>query len=242
MKIAVLLADTFKVDRHGNFGDMCKCMIQGVCSGAELDIFDAVAMQQPSNVSEYSGVIITSSTACSAFDDEPWVQHLQEYVRMLDQAKVRMVGLAFGHQIIAQALGGVVERNPHGWEVGLYSFPLTNAACRRLSHLCSWDGEKQIVQLLYFHQDHVRRLPAGAVPLGGTKLCAIEGFVKGDHILTFQGQPEFSAEVLEALLDARLCPPALLHEAKKLQSLQKPTDAEFVARRLTQFFQNPSIS
>jgi len=241
MKIAVLLADTVKVDRHGNFGDMCKRMIQGVCSGAELDIFDAVAMQRPSDLSEYCGVIITSSTTCSAFDSEPWVQHLQEYVRMLDQANVRMVGLAFGHQIIAQALGGVVERNPRGWEVGWKSFPLTTAACRRLGGLCSWDGEKQIVQLLYFHQDHVKQLPAGAVPLGGTKLCAIEGFVKGDHILTFQGQPEFSVDVLEALLDAGLCPPDLCHEAKELtlQALRKPTDAEFVALRLTEFFNNP---
>lgn len=84
-----------------------------------------------------------------------------------------MFGFCFGHQIIAQALGGHVERNPSGWEGSVLSFPLSEAGRQRLS------TSDAALALYYTHGDHVSSLPPGAQSLGGSKHTPVQGFFKG---------------------------------------------------------------
>ncbi|KAL1745215.1 class I glutamine amidotransferase-like protein [Schizophyllum fasciatum] len=180
----------------------------------------------------YAAVILTGSAA-SAYEDTPWITRLVAWVRALarDRPRVRIFGICFGHQIVARALGGACA--PAGtWEVGPTAVRLTDVgrAIFGREELC----------LQQMHRDHVPRAAPGSVLLGASAGCANQGMVwfygeggrggvEGErggeassatalppssiHILTVQGHPEFTAEIVDRMVDARaaagILPPAL---------------------------------
>lgn len=123
----------------------------------------------------------------AAYDDLPWIFTLQDWIREAAARKVPLVGICFGHQIIAQALGGHVERFPGGWGVGIREMEVLDA------DLLSYFPDRKM-RLIVNHHDQVTHLPEGAIPIASSDFCRYEGFRIGDHILTFQGHPEFTVD------------------------------------------------
>ena len=106
-----------------------------------------------------------------------------------------MVGICFGHQIIAKALGGVVSKSDKGWGVGIHTYELDKAP---------FDGAQSgQLKLVVSHQDQVHELPPGARNVVSNAHCDNAGFVMGDHIFTLQGHPEFIDEYSEAIMSFR---------------------------------------
>ena len=106
-----------------------------------------------------------------------------------------MVGICFGHQIIAKALGGVVSKSEKGWGVGIHTYELDEAP---------FDGAQSgQLKLVVSHQDQVHELPPGARNVVSNAHCENAGFVMGDHIFTLQGHPEFIDEYSEAIMSFR---------------------------------------
>ena len=130
--------------------------------------------------------LITGSNN-AAYDDLPWILSLQEWIRKAAARKVPLVGICFGHQVIAQALGGQVERYAGGWGVGIREMEVLDA------DLLFFFPDKKMC-LIVNHHDQVTRLPEGAIPLATSDFCRYEGFRIGRHILTFQGHPEFTVD------------------------------------------------
>ena len=120
----------------------------------------------------------------AAYDDLPWIFELQDWIREAAVRKAPLVGICFGHQIIAQALGGHVERFPGGWGVGIHEMEVLDA------DLFHYVPDRKM-RLIVNHHDQLTRLPEGAIPIASSDFCRYEGFRIGDHILTFQGHPEF---------------------------------------------------
>ena len=120
----------------------------------------------------------------AAYDNLPWIFTLQDWIREAVVRRVPLVGICFGHQIIAQALGGHVERFPGGWGVGIREMEVLDA------DLLPYFPDRKM-RLIVNHHDQVTRLPEGAIPIASSDFCRYEGFRIGDHILTFQGHPEF---------------------------------------------------
>ena len=133
-----------------------------------------------------------------------------------------MVGICFGHQIIAQALGGHVEKFDGGWSVGrqVYDFA---------------DGRK--MPLYAWHQDQVTRLPLGAKVTASTDFCQFAGFAIGSTVKTIQPHPEFTADYLKGIIEHRskgIVPDALRNAA--LASADEPVDGATFADEIEAFF------
>ena len=188
MKIGILqtgkspeqLAPTF-----GDYGNMFERMLDG--RGFEFRIYDILENEFPASIDEQDGWIITGSRF-GAYEDHDWIPPLESLIRDLHAAQSPMIGVCFGHQIIAQALGGKVEKYAGGWSVGRVEYPTT-------------DGE--ILPLFAWHQDQVVTAPKGAKTVASTEFCAHAAFTIGDHIYTIQPHPEFDAAFVTGLANTR---------------------------------------
>ena len=123
----------------------------------------------------------------AAYDDLPWILALQDWIRKAARLQISLVGICFGHQVIAQALGGRVEHYAGGWGVGIREMKVLDA------DLLPFFPDKKM-RLIVNHHDQVTQLPEGATPLATSDFCRYEGFRIGRHILTFQGHPEFTVD------------------------------------------------
>ncbi|MAM60954.1 type 1 glutamine amidotransferase [Maritimibacter sp. UBA3975] len=168
----------------------------------------------PENAEDAQGWLITGSRH-GAYEDHDWIAPLENLIREIAASGRPLVGICFGHQIIAQAMGGKVEKFRGGWSVGrqVYDFGDTELA------LNAW------------HQDQVVDLPEGAQVIAESDFCRNAAMVIGSNILTVQPHPEFDADMVRGLIEHRsgTVPPDLVSAARA--TLQKPTDnAEFAAR------------
>lgn len=178
--VADQLAPTF-----GQYGDIFARYLGG--RGLNFRVYDVCAMDLPETPSECDGWLITGSRF-GAYEDHPWIPPLENFIRAAHAAKSPMIGVCFGHQIIAQALGGRVEKFAGGWSVGRVEYRFS-------------DG--RTLPLFAWHQDQVIDLPEGAEVTASTDFCAIAGFVVGDHIMTIQPHPEFTPDYLRGIIEHR---------------------------------------
>ncbi|MEI4469934.1 type 1 glutamine amidotransferase [Frigidibacter sp. MR17.24] len=186
----------------------------------EFRTFHVEAMDFPADVHDCEGWIITGSRH-GAYEDHPFIPPLEAFIRRAFEAGVPMVGICFGHQIIAQALGGRVEKFDGGWTVGTQGY--------------DFEGERLVLNA--WHQDQVVTLPPGAEIIARGETCAIAGLRWGDRALTVQAHPEFGDAVVEGLMEARargVVPDALLERAEGL--VGSPKDNDVLARKIGAFF------
>jgi GMP synthase-like glutamine amidotransferase len=136
-----------------------------------------------------------------------------------------MVGICFGHQIIAQALGGKVEKFDGGWSVGPTAY--------------EFDGDS--ITLNAWHQDQITRLPEGAEVIATSPFCRYAALAYDDRAFTLQAHPEFDSPFAKDLIEARgrgVVPDPLLDAAQtRLRSTQ--IDDTKLARQIADFFKKP---
>jgi GMP synthase (glutamine-hydrolysing) len=141
------------------------------------------------------GIVVTGSYA-SVTERAPWMLALGE--ALLDASeRIPVLGVCFGHQLLAVALGGAVERNPRGPEVGTREVVLTAAG--REDALLAGLPERLLVQ--QFHEDHAAALPPGAVLLARGEHTPIQAFGRGPRLRAVQFHPEFDAARVRAMAD-----------------------------------------
>lgn len=173
----------------------------------------------PEGVEDADGWLITGSRH-GAYEDHPWIPPLEDFIRATYAARRPMIGICFGHQIIAQAMGGKVEKFAGGWSVGRTEYQL--------------DGETYAINA--WHQDQVVQKPQMAEVTGSTDFCANAALVYDDLFWTLQPHPEYGAEFMDGLIKYRgpgLVPDDQLAQAST--ALTKPLDSAKIAQQITDF-------
>ena len=135
--------------------------------------------------------IITGSP-CSVYNCEAWMVNLEEEMKNIQSSQIPVLGICFGHQLIAKCFGGEVELNPKGWELGAY--PVQFTAAGKKSQLFSGMEENAIVY--ESHQDSVTVLPENAIELAKNNK-GNQAFMIHDNFYGVQFHPEFSWEVIK---------------------------------------------
>lgn len=154
--------------------------------GFSFASFDVEAGAMPASPETCAGWLITGSR-CGVYEDHAWIPPLEDFIRACRAADVPMVGICFGHQIIARALGARVEKFEGGWSLGAVDY--------------AFEAPAETLTVMAFHQDQVLTVPEGAMPLASSAFCRYAGFTYGDWALTVQPHPEFDAAYVQALLD-----------------------------------------
>ena len=241
IKIGILRADDVSLELASDFGQYPQ-MVEDLVVAAnlargadakslEFTTYAVNRQQYPSHIDEVDAYIITGSKS-SVYDQEPWIEELHRFVETLHGHKKKTVGICFGHQIIASALGGKVEKASVGWGLGVKSTQLIEAAT--VAGLKMDDGSSSI-NLLYSHQDQVTVPAPGSTLLASTDICPVAMSAIGEHILSFQGHPEFSHDYAQALfrLREKNYPPTTYENA--MTSLQEQEHGAVVAGWIINF-------
>ena len=198
MKLGILRTDAVRPElkpEYGEYPDMFIALLQHSDPSLEYAVYDVELGEYPVDIDEVDAYLITGSKS-SVYEDKPWIIELMEFVRELNRRHKKLLGFCFGHQLVAQALGGKTERSAKGWGVGLHT--------HRFTTVPSWHDQGDVdLNILVSHQDQVVAVPDSARVLAGSEFCENAVCQIGDHILTFQGHPEFVPEYSRELLSIR---------------------------------------
>ena len=232
MNVAILQCDNVLEKFQSQFGDypeMVEQMFDGVDLPLSFDTYDCRQGQFPADINGYDFYLTTGSKA-SVYEELDWLQQLIEFIRQLDKSKKKLVGICFGHQLMAMARNGTVEKSDKGWGIGI-------ARNRVVSHPQWMDEETSEINILVSHQDQIIDLPDDTLIIAESDFCPFFIVQWGNHFLSIQGHPEWSNEYSQTLInDRRAIIPADLIKTG-LESLQTEADNALFVRWIMKFVQ-----
>jgi GMP synthase (glutamine-hydrolysing) len=181
-----------ELNRHGSYPEMFERLLGPDFACTSYPVLDDVF---PERVDEMEGWLVTGSRF-GAYDPEPWIRRLEGFLRDALAARVPVVGICFGHQVLASALGARVEKAAAGWGVGPHRYDILERP--------GWMAEAgDAFTLNAMHQDQVLDMPPGARLVASSDFCPIAALAYGDHAISFQAHPEYDNAFERELIEMR---------------------------------------
>lgn len=168
----------------GDYPDMFAALLKD--KGLTFKTWHVEAGTFPKDVHDAEGWLITGSRH-GAYEPHAFIPPLEDFIRRAYAEKVPLVGVCFGHQIIAQALGGKVEKFADGWAVGAQTY----------------DFEGETLTLNAWHQDQVVAKPPAARVIASNEFCEYAALIYDDRALTLQAHPEYQDDFIDGLIRTR---------------------------------------
>ena len=234
MKIGILQtghAPENLIDSAGNYDEMFRTLLAD--GGFEFETFAVVDNQFPSGPEAADGRLITGSKH-GAYEDHDWIPPLEDFLRRAVAARIPVAGFCFGHQILAQALGGTVVKSDKGWGLGIHNYDLLARP--------DWMADAGTsFAATAIHQDQVTDLPEGAHVLASSEFCPHAVLAYGDIdrpiAISTQPHPEFEPDFTAGLIDARIGAPFPVDRSLAAQkTLGAPNNNRDWSRWVVAFF------
>ena len=232
MKLTIIQTGDVPASLRGRFGPyprMFETMFERTGMGFSFDMVAASDGEPLPDPGSLEAIVITGSPA-GVYDPLPWMDTLRAFIRRAYGQKTPMLGICFGHQIMADALGGDVRKSEKGWGLGRHSYRVAQRprfmqdAGAELAIACS-------------HQDQVITAPEEADIILASDFTPNAGLsYRNGAALSFQPHPEFRDDYTVALAELRrgTAPDALVETA--ISSVSTPSSSAELARYIGQFF------
>lgn len=230
MRVGLLLCDDVAEalkDKHGSYPQMFAGLFESVDEQIAINVYPVIDGVYPESIDECDGYISTGSRY-SVNDDAHWIAEFEAFIARLFSSKKKFVGICFGHQMMAKALGGEVISSPKGWGIGVMSATISKKP--------AWiDSERNRLSLVVSHRDQVTRMPAGAELIAGSEFCPCYMMQVGEHFLGIQGHPEFSKSYVRDLMMMRRDTISVQRVKTGIASLSLVVDDVSVSRMIVKF-------
>ena len=213
--------------RHGDYPAMFRDLLG---EGFAFETFDVQAGQWPDPMAFDAAII--SGSAAGVYETDAWIGDLLDWIRAA-KGRTRLVGVCFGHQAMAQALGGRVEKSDRGWGVGLHRYEVASPE--------PWMSPvAAAVAIPASHQDQVVEKPAAARVILRSDFTPFAGLAWGEDAISMQAHPEFTPAFATELTAGRhdRIDPALVERA--VDSLKAPDDRGLVGGWIKAFIAAPN--
>ena len=226
MKLAILETGRPPAKLVEQFGDYPAMIERMLGDGLAFDRFDVAAGELPSDPNAYDAYIITGSPA-GVYDALPWIDPLKDFLRAAKDRK--LVGICFGHQVMAEALGGHVEKSAKGWGIGLQRY--------HIDRIEPWMDAVAAISAPASHQDQVVTQPPNTEVIASSQFAPLAALVWTDRpAISVQFHPEFDPEYAKSLIAVRR---EQLPEADAaIASLDQPNDNKRVADWIRRFLRS----
>lgn len=213
--------------RYAGYDGMTERLLRAEDPELEFVSYEVRQGEFPRAIDDNDAYLITGSRH-GAYEELPWIRQLARLICEIEQQHKPLVGICFGHQLIARALGGVVDKAAQGWGVGVHTASLVAPA--------PWIEEQAgDFSLVVSHQDQVLQLPAQAELIAGSTFCPVAMFRIADHVFAMQAHPEFSRDYSRELMGVRGESIGAGRIDAGLESLERDTDSAKVARWIVEF-------
>lgn len=237
MRVAILVCSTDSSDfskQYPNDGEKFVALLQPIRPDWTFHPVHVTDNVLPGLVSDHDAYIVTGSPKSNQANDD-WVERLHAFIRKLDEARAPTVGICFGHQAIAAALGGKLQENPGDTTADSF-----NIGVERL-HLVArepWmEPAHDTLDLYAAHAEQVTRLPLSARLLGWSHDCPVAAFAVGDHMLACEFHPELYRDFIRAMIVSKEGDLGEEVVAQKLEEIERETDGPVFAEWMARFFE-----
>ena len=226
MKVAILETGrppAALVEQFGDYPAMFKRMLGDEFA---IDRFDVAAGELPADPAAYGAYLITGSPA-GVYDPLPWIEPLKDFLRSAKDRK--LVGICFGHQVMAEAFGGKVEKSDKGWGIGLQRYDIDRVE--------PWMDEVATIAVPVSHQDQIVTQPPNTEVVAWSPFTPFAALAWTDRpAISVQFHPEFEPDYAKALIAARRA--NMPDPDAAIASLDQPNDNARVADWIRRFLRS----
>ena len=209
--------------RFGSYPDMFRELLGEGYAVTSYDVVGGACPAAPENEEAY----IVTGSAAGTYEDQEWIHRLKAFLRTA-KGKAKLVGICFGHQIMAEAFGGKLVKSEMGWGIGLHRYEVRQSA--------SWMDKVPSFTIPVSHQDQIVVQPPGTRVLAASRFTPFGLLAYEDQpAISFQGHPEFEPAYAGALIELRRA--RLPDPEAALASLREPNDRPLVARWIRRFLE-----
>lgn len=193
-KIGLLICDHI-LPKYRHIAADYSEMFAAVYPNFEFEMYSVCEGIFPESVEDCDIYVCTGSHS-SVYEGKDWIMRLKEFVKEIYSHQKKYVGHCFGHQMLAEALGGKVEKASVGWCVGVHTFEVLEQE--------KWMSPfKKYFNTLMLCQDQVQVLPPNSTLLAKSADCPVAMFQVGKNMLGVQGHPEFPKEFERVIIEDR---------------------------------------